>query len=146
MAIQIFTIPFDFNKNRFNTAEIDDFCQNKKIIHQQASFFELEGIPYWSVFVNYEVVVTKDNIIHNLSKSQRALYMRLKAWRKQKAQEKGFPSFIIATNVQLEQMIKQKCFTLSALENIKGYGKKKVASYGNELIEIIKKFYEYDKK
>ncbi len=118
MSVKIFTIPFNFDKNRFDTLEVDDFCQNKKINHQQASFFELDGIPYWTIFVNYEVIVTKDNILYNLNKSQKALYIKLKEWRKQKAKLMGLPSFIIAPNVQLEQMITQKCISHSALENI----------------------------
>ena len=146
MSVKIFTIPFNIDKNRFDTLEIDDFCQNKKINHQQASFFELEGMPYWSVFVNYEVIVRKDNVLHNLNRSQKALYMKLKEWRKQKAELMGWPSFIVATNVQLEQMVKQKTLTHSALDDIKGYGKKKVAAHGDEIIEIIKKFYEFGKK
>lgn len=146
MPIKIFTVKFDYDKNNFNSDEIDDFSQNKKINQQQANFFILDGVPYWSVFIDYEVVVAKDNILHTLSKSQKILYMRLKEWRKLKAEQKGLPYFLVATNSQLEQMVKQKCVTLSALESIKGYGKMKVSSYGNELIEIIKKFYEYPQK
>jgi len=146
MALKIFTIPFNFNKNSFDTIEIDDFCHNKKINHQQASFFELEGIPYWSVYVDYEVIVTMDNILHGLNKSQKALYMKLKQWRKEKADLKGLPPFLVATNKQLEEFILNKSMSLSALENVKGYGKKKVEAYGKEIIEIISKFYEYGKK
>ncbi len=146
MPLKIFTIPFNFEKNRFDTMEIDDFCQNKKINHQQASFFEMDGTPYWTILVDYEVLVSKDNVLHKLSKSQKALYMRLKEWRKTKAEELGFPVFLVATNKQLEQMVLQKCTTISALENIKGYGKKKTANYGQEIIAIIKRFYEHGKK
>lgn len=146
MPVKIFTIGFDFEKNDFNTAELDDFYMNKKINHLTANFFQLDDIPYWSVFIDYEVLVSKDNVLHELNKGQRLLYMRLKEWRKTKAEEKGFPVFLVATNKQLEQMVLKKCTTKSALENIKGYGKKKVLMYGDDIIQIIQKFYEYGKK
>ena len=65
---------------------------------------------------------------------------------KQKAEIMGFPVFLVGTNKQLEQMILKKCVTLSSLENIKGYGKKKVAAHGQEIIDLIQKFYEHSKK
>ena len=141
MAVKIFTLPFNFEKNGFDTLEVDDFCQNKKINHQQASFFTLDDTPYWTLFVDYDVLVKKDNVLHTMNKAQKSLYMKLKEWRKGKAELMGVPVFLVATNSQLEHMVKNKCRSLSSLENIKGYGKKKVANHGNEIIEIIKTFY-----
>ena len=49
------------------------------------------------------------------------------------------------SNMQLEQIITQKCVTLEHLKTIKGIGKSKIDKYGKEIIEIVKVFYEQNK-
>ena len=145
MQIKIFTIPFSEETEGFDTTDIEEFCFNKKVISQQSHFFVKGGQPYWTVLVWYDIVVEKSRPELTLENEEHQLYQTLKQWRKNKAQKLGFPVYLIATNAQLVEIIKQKAVTKSALENIKGFGKQKVNKYSDDIIQIIKRFYNNGK-
>ena len=49
-------------------------------------------------------------------------------------------AYYLYTNVQLEEIIKLKPKTLNELANINGFGKVKCEKYGNDIIDIVKKY------
>ena len=81
----------------------------------------------------------------NLDKTQKELFARLKIWRKETAMRIGVPPYIIATNNNLAEIVLRKVTTTARLLDIKGIGTKKVANYGNQIIEITSKFYKNGK-
>lgn len=106
-----------------------------------AHFFEQEGRHFWSVAIQYEVVLKGEDKIRALDDAQRLLYERLREWRKEHASKQGIPVYLVATNAQLLQMIQFKCRTLESLKQIKGFGRKRLDKYGRHLLAIIKDFY-----
>jgi len=143
MSIRIFTIPFDPQKGLFQDEDLSKFLLNKHIRRLQPEFFQLDGHAYWTVFVEYETVVSEDTAESDgLDTAQRLLFQRLKEWRKELAEKDGIPVFIIATNKQLLNVIKRAPVTLEALRAIHGFGNKKISRYGADLIDMIKAFYE----
>ena len=74
--------------------------------------------------------------------AQKLLFERLREWRKQKAEEKRFPVYVVCNNSQLTAIVKEAPKTIEALKDINGFGKKKIEDYGKEIISIIKDFYE----
>lgn len=145
--IEIITIKFDRDKELFQSDEFKKFILNKKINSYKAEFFQDGANSYWSMFVDYEVVIDekKSDDKNKLNEADTLLFTRLKEWRKLKADEKGFPVYLIATNNQLLKMIENKTVTLEGLKNIQGFGQKRVENYGKEINGIIKDFCEIKK-
>lgn len=70
------------------------------------------------------------------------LYDELKMWRQLLSAEKGMPAYIIAHNTVLEAIAQRKPQNLVELRRIKGMGDAKVATYGEEIIQIVAKHLE----
>jgi len=147
MHVKIITLPFDPTRNVFDDDTINQFTINKHIISIKSQFFYHNNQPFWSVFIEYNVDVDltiKEDLKDSLDQPGLLFYNRLKEWRKTKADENKIPVFIIATNKQMIDIINEKPRTLEALRMIDGFGNKKVAKYGQDIISMVKSF--YDKK
>jgi superfamily II DNA helicase RecQ len=145
MSVHIITLPFDPETEMFHDEELSRFLLNKRVVTLRPEFFQVNGRPYWSVFVEYETVLTASDDrteSNNLDEPQRLLLQRLKEWRKEKAAAEGVPVYILATNSQLVELVKQTPQTLEALRQIHGFGRKKSEKYGTDIIGIIQAFYE----
>jgi len=70
------------------------------------------------------------------------LFELLKKWRMSKAEEFGQPAFFVLHQKCLIQIVEQLPSTLQKLRKIKGIGKKKVESFGDEIVEIIERYCE----
>ena len=62
--------------------------------------------------------------------------------RRETAEKEGIPPFVIANNSHVSEIVRKEIKTLDALKQINGFGKKKVEKYGQDIIGIIKAFYE----
>ena len=74
-----------------------------------------------------------------LNGNEQELYNALDAWRTHKSNEESIAPYIIAHNSILKQIIKVHPKTLKDLENITGFGERRVNKYGKEIIGIINK-------
>lgn len=141
MAIKIFTIPFDAKEQVFNEEDLQAFLVNKKITAVKSEFFQQNGNAFWTVFIDFEPVFEKKQM-PVFSEPERILYEKLQQWRKSRAETDGLPVFLIATNSELAQLVSRAPKTLDGLAAIKGFGKKKCAKYGKDILKIINSFYE----
>ncbi len=144
MNTSIITIPFDPERQYFNDETLKKFLLNKKVKRLEPEFFQTGGRPYWTVFVEYEPIFADEGPKHNLpqlSEPQRILFDKLRTWRREKADQQGIPVFIIATNSELAEVARKSPKTMSALKEIKGFGKKKVERHGKEITEMVQAFY-----
>ncbi len=141
---KILTIPFDRTKKGFDEDGLNKFVLNKHVKNYRAEFFQDGDDKYWTVFLEYDPVVEKmsGNEAEGFDKGQRLLLERLKAWRKERAEKDGVPVYIIGTNREFADIVRSAPRSLEQLKSIKGFGNAKVSKYGNELIEIIKGFYD----
>jgi superfamily II DNA helicase RecQ len=142
MDIRIFTLPFDAVSEGFPDEIVSEFCLNKKVHSVQSQFFMHDGRPFWSVAVQFDVLLRGEEKVRDLDEAQQQLFVRLKEWRKKQAEKEGVPVFILATNQHLMNMTRLKVKSLESLKQIKGFGPKKTQKYGRQIIEIIKAFYE----
>lgn len=143
MAIRMFAVPFDARQESFHDEELQKFLLNKQVKTIRPEFFHQNGRAYWTIFIEYELVL-KDapRNANALDAPQRLLYQRFREWRKEKAESEGIPVFLIATNRELLDLVKSAPRTLEALRQIHGFGKKKSDKYGQEILTIISAFYE----
>ncbi len=142
MNIKVITLPFDVERQEFDARALEEFCRNKRIIRQEAMHFMQGERPFWSVLIEYEIVLDPDNAEQSLSRADKLLYIKLKEWRRAKAHAQTIPPFLVATNKQLLEMITRKIQTINGFDNIKGFGKTKIERYGKEIIELISNFYK----
>lgn len=142
MELRIFTLPFDGISEGFPDEIVREFCINKKVHNIQSQFFLKEGNPYWSVAIQYDLLVKGEEKVRDLDEAQQQLFLRLRQWRKAQSEKEGLPAYIVATDRQLKGMVLCKVQTLENFKQIKGFGQKRVQNYGKLIIGIIKAFFE----
>ncbi|WP_312550856.1 DNA helicase RecQ [Massilia sp.] len=72
-----------------------------------------------------------------LSKSEQAIFERLRAWRMGAAREHGVPAYVVFQDATLREIAKTKPTSLDALRGVSGVGEKKLVSYGEDIVGII---------
>jgi hypothetical protein len=75
--------------------------------------------------------VVDENVEHPV------MFQRLKEWRKEVAEQNSAPSFVVATQKSLIEIANQLPYSTDQLKAIKGFGKKKIEYYGQEIIELV---------
>ena len=143
MAIRMFAIPFDPHQEVFHDDDLQKFLLNKQVKSIHPEFFRQQDRAYWAIYLEYDAVL-KDTTSGTdaFDEPQRLLFKRLREWRREKAEQQGFPVFLIATNRELCDLVTQAPRSVQALQQIRGFGKKKVERYGQEILELIRAFYE----
>lgn len=65
------------------------------------------------------------------------LFQKLRAWRLERARADKVAPFIVAHDIALAELSVRKPKTLQQLSGVKGFGPKKVASYGEDILRVI---------
>lgn len=68
---------------------------------------------------------------------QRDHFERLRAWRRETAQEQQVPAYVVFSNATLEAMAIERPSTLNELAEISGVGRAKLEQYGDEVIAVL---------
>lgn len=136
---KIVTIPFNTKIAAFDEETLNKFCLNKKIKNYRTEFFVFEGCPYWTLFLEYDMAAEHQNpdVTADLNEEEKVIFEKLKMWRRQKAEEEGIPVYIIATNNELKDLLKQRPKSLEVLKNVRGFGVKKIEKYGKDILGIL---------
>ena len=104
---------------------------------------------YWSIIVFYDDISSLET--HHtsgtekqppfdpstLTGEERNRYEALRTWRLVEAAKGNFPNYIVATNANLGAIAKLNPSTKEDLNNLKGFGEKRVAKYGDEIISVL---------
>lgn len=67
-----------------------------------------------------------------------ALWARLRAWRSEVARQHGVPAYVVLHDATLAELVRLRPQTESGLSQITGIGARKLESYGEELLEILR--------
>lgn len=65
------------------------------------------------------------------------LLQKLKDWRRIRAAAENIPAYIVAHDKTLERVAAHRPHTLAALRAIPGFGPKKTADYGREILQVV---------
>ena len=144
MEATVLTLSFDLERKCFPREELEDFCMNKIVHSVEGNFFEQDGHPYWTVLIRYERVLAKENSLEQLSPAEKLAYEKLRLWRKEKAEEEGYPAFLVATNKQLVRMIQKRVRNKHGFDEIKGFGRKRIQKYGTDILIILNSFFKHE--
>ncbi|MGF6273719.1 ATP-dependent DNA helicase RecQ [Massilia sp. UYP11] len=72
-----------------------------------------------------------------LSRSEQAIFDRLRSWRMGTAREHGVPAYVVFQDATLREIAKVKPASIDQLRGVTGVGEKKLVSYGDEIVAII---------
>jgi ATP-dependent DNA helicase RecQ len=72
-----------------------------------------------------------------LSKSEQAIFDKLRWWRVETARAHGVPAYVVFQDATLREIAKGKPTSLEQLRGVSGVGEKKLVSYGDEIVAII---------
>ena len=81
---------------------------------------------------------SQSRVIFDLSADDAKLFDELKAWRLEEAKASGVPAYIVFRDVTLYQLAIKKPQNLGELAQIEGMGDKKIASYGESVLALLK--------
>ena len=72
-----------------------------------------------------------------LSDPEFAVFARLRALRKERADAEGVPAYALFTNEQLAEMVQRRVLTATSLREIAGVGEARVEKYGAAFLAIL---------
>ena len=74
----------------------------------------------------------------DLSREEQQIFEKLRWWRMETARAHNVAAFIIFGDATLREICKAKPTSLDELRGVSGVGAKKLASYGDEIVAIIR--------
>lgn len=150
MKIKVFNIRLSKEHFESDQNKLNDFLENVTFKKSTASLVENPS-NYWTILIHYEEInhhQAKPIIIPEKNKSSEiteddlildelVIVKKLKEWRLQKAQEEGFPAYMILSNLNIFTLAKYKPQLISDFLSLKGFGEKKTERYGDELMDLL---------
>jgi len=119
-----------------------------EVLECREFFFEHAGVPRLALVLKMKPsgerrsnarggFAGKPDPMEQVPVERRKLYLELKKWRNEQAQQDGVPPFVILRNELLAMIATQAPRSKQALKEIPGVGEKTVAKYGDMVIQLI---------
>jgi hypothetical protein len=118
MLIKIFTFRFDEIKGGFDDAELAAFTLSNQVISVRDYLVSKGGQPYLTLIVSYrpfdkgEINIQKKKPDESwrelLTEADMGFFSLLREWRGKTSKKEGLPSYILFTNKQLAQIVRNK--------------------------------------
>ena len=125
------------------------------LLHQNTSQFNvLEVTPSGRDFLKTRarIEVSKPLVTARLSREKREqqkkmtgavsydqdVFARLRDWRKKMATERSVPAYVIFHDSTLQALANEKPTSMAALARIAGLGERKLATYGEQILAVIR--------
>lgn len=154
MLVKVFSLTFNSLTGGFDDEPLRDFIKDKEVISIRDHIFVRNEIPYLTLIVKYfpfrqEVApkVTFDgkpadkrdeSWKEGLSEADMGLFNLFRDWRSQRCKKEGVPPYVLMTNKQIAEVVKQRPQSLAELMKIDGVGKAKADKYGEDILSISK--------
>ena len=144
---------------RIDDEPLQRLLHGHRVVAVREHFYTHNGLPHLMVGVTYEFAAlekatSKDTQRRKPSPAKTCpqesgdwgqilqpeaepLFQTLRAWRTSLARQQGAPPYVIMTNAQLALVANARPETNSALSQIPGLGEKRLAKFGNELLQVI---------
>ncbi len=132
---------------------LNRFLQQSRVLKVEKQFVAAGSDSFWAYQVHHEDgqaarsaapgisdVNRKGMVDYKalLSEADFTLFLKLKEWRKERAQKDGVEAFTIFTNAQLADIAHRRCANLAALKEISGIGEGRVEKYGAPVLDLVK--------
>jgi superfamily II DNA helicase RecQ len=140
MQIRIFTLAADASAEE--SEELNKFLRGHRILGVQQELLQQGNASMWCFCVRYldETELKspwkggKKDYKELLEPEAFARFSRLRALRKELAQEEAVPAYVVFTDDELAQFARLPELSKSAIISIQGIGKQKLEKYGEPLL------------
>ena len=132
-------------------AELNRFLAGHRILAVDRQFVQDASNSAWAICVSFdsgEATLAargasmarrgKVDFKDILSDPEFAVFARLRALRKEKADAEGIPAYALFTNEQLAEMVQKRAVSATSLREIPGIGEARVEKYGEAFLAILK--------
>lgn len=146
MQLKLFVLPI---KNlAAPEAEMNAFLRSHRMLTVKKEFVADGENSFWTFCVEYLESapggsppaggkLPKVDYKEVLKPEEFEVFSRLRDWRKGVAEAEGVPVYVVFTNEQLAEMVKQKAGTKAALKGIEGVGDARIEKYGAAVLERL---------
>ncbi|MDB5037556.1 MAG: hypothetical protein JWQ35_1084 [Bacteriovoracaceae bacterium] len=154
MLVKVFSLTFNSLMGGFDDEPLRDFMKDKEIISINDHLFIRNEIPYLTLIVKYfpfrQEVQAKPTVDgkssdkrdeswkEGLSETDMGLFNLFRDWRSQRCKKEGVPPYVLLTNKEIAEIVKQRPQSLAELLKIAGVGKAKAEKYGEDILSISK--------
>lgn len=140
MKLEIFNIRLNKENFQKDVKKINDFMDKVFVHKTKSKLIKTDKLNYWSIVVFY--YISSDNKLskNDLSEDDKLVYEALAEWRRDVAVDIQRPAFFVCHNSELLEIAQQRPKDKSHLRKIKGWGNKKIAKYGEEILAILNGF------
>lgn len=154
MLMKIFSLTFNSLTGGFDDEPIRDFMKDKEVLSIRDHLFVRNEIPYLTLIVKYfpfrqetSPKLSFETRTHEkrdeswkegLSEADMGLFNLFRDWRSQRSKKEGVPPYVLMTNKQIADVVKQRPQSLTELTKIEGLGKAKAEKYGEDILSISK--------
>jgi superfamily II DNA helicase RecQ len=147
MKLKVFDLRMSAGEGSFESSEMEDFLEDKVVLSVTDHFFVHEESPHLLVLITYREEEVKDKRSRGsrrrqdwrseLTEEEVVVFDGIRAWRAERAREEGVPPYLILTNRQLADIVRQRPGSLTALREIQGVGQVTCDKYGAALLECL---------
>ena len=127
---------------RWNSCESCDVCGYRPVWMQGQAVKKAKGqIPHGLKPIRNDRSRARAVLeLQPLPDADHELREYLREWRRTTARAHNIPAFVVMHDTSLEELCRVKPKSVVELRNTYGFGEKKVALYGKEIIEVLNRF------
>jgi len=155
MKLKVFTLRFSDVAGGFDDAGVQEFLAAREVIEVTDHFFVHERSPFLLLVVCYRDVEADESKRSDMGRSgernrpdprdelddsEKGVYDALRTWRTARAHQDGVPPYVVANNRQLARMVRLRAESKSALLTVQGFGEEKAKHYGEEILQVLRRF------
>lgn len=150
MKLKLFTLRSSEKLLQEDQTSINAFFEEHQVLQIETAYIGV-GDTLWSVAVIYEVPFQakktkglKEEVEDSkpLSELDGVRLEELKRWRIAHARSQNVPPYRVATNRELQAVLIEKPTDLESLRSVRGFGEAKVNSYGEDLLQELKRIFQ----
>lgn len=146
MQYKVFTIPIMGGETV--QEEMNRFLRGNKVVDVEKQLITINNNAYWSFCVQY-IYGIENKIESNgerrekvdyksvLDEATFARFSKLRAIRKQIAEQDAIPAYAVFTDAELAELAKLNELTEKSMLSVYGIGEKKVKKYGELLCQMM---------
>jgi superfamily II DNA helicase RecQ len=139
--------------------EMNKFLRSHRIVTVQRELTRTTSGAYWCFCVEYLDQLVKppvppasfpkkgERIDYKeiLPEDDFLVFSKIRELRKELAIAESIPVYTVCTNEHLSQMVQNRCASLSAIQQISGFGEAKIKKYGAQFLEVLGTFFNSEK-
>ena len=147
MQIKLFTIPI--GDSGAIQEDLNRFLRGTRVLEISHQFVEEGANSRWCFLIKYLENAGKEASASGRARERKdykeildtpafARFVRLRAVRKQLAEEDGVPAFALFTDEQMAELARAESFSLDVMQKVSGIGAGRVDRYGERILALLR--------